>query len=83
MDPFIIIGPIIFICLVVVVVKYIHGMNNISDGGYSYQGKMLPKDVQDKWQATVNEKIDREKRAKQRREKAKRYWEGYEDDDDD
>lgn len=79
MDIFVIIGPIIFIGIVVIVVKYIHGMNDIPNSGFSYNGKRLPKDVQEKWQAHCWDEIEREKRAKHRREKAKRYWEGYDD----
>ena len=71
---------IIVIVVVAAVVKYCIDMNNTPDSGFCWgrQG-FLPKNVQDEWQGKVWKQIEREKKAKERREKTKRYYDGYDD----
>lgn len=78
MDPWLIIGPVVFIGVVVVVVKYFIGMNKIPKE-VKFTGKDVDYEAAAEWQRKVWDQIDREKKAKERKEKAKRYWEGYDD----
>ena len=75
MDLWLIIAPIIFIGIVVIVIKYFVDMDNTG-----YSAIYAPsKEEYEKRFNRVWDQIERENKAKERKEKAKRYWEGYDD----
>ena len=75
MDLWLIIAPIIFIGIVVIVIKYFVDMDNT---GYPAIYAPSKKEYEKRFNR-VWDQIERENKAKERKEKAKRYWEGYDD----